>query len=313
MGFELLDFPKTVAITTIDYCTYRCTFCPCSTERSAGRLTKKLMEISLFDKIISQLQPYDEYLTRLNLFEFNDPLLDPRIVELTRRARAALPTVSIGLSTAGVVNFSVETYAKLKAAGLSTIFCSIPSLDPVAYQAIMGKDDLGKVLKTIDAIVEYDRDSSILRIGVPLTSAASYDDFIEYFEKQRNVRVCSWLSENRAGLNPNYIAQLPSAAQLIAHPRMSWRRCDRPIDMLTVLHDGRVVLCCADWRKETSLGDLNHSSIEEVWRSPKVRHVQTQIADGRYDEINLCRGCSENPKNQPFKDLFNEDGSLVLT
>jgi hypothetical protein len=47
--------------------------------------------------------------------------------------------------------------------------------------------------------------------------------------------------------------------------------CYRPWLTFTVLWDGRVSLCCADFDGRHILGDLNTSSIKDVWNAEPYR------------------------------------------
>ena len=52
--------------------------------------------------------------------------------------------------------------------------------------------------------------------------------------------------------------------------------CYRPWLTFTVLWDGRVSLCCADFDGKTILGDLNTSTIQEIWNAEPYRAVRRQ-------------------------------------
>ena len=66
----------------------------------------------------------------------------------------------------------------------------------------------------------------------------------------------------------------------------------------TVLWDGRVSLCCADFDGRTILGDLNTSTIKEVWNSEPFRHVRRQHLESGGPDI--CRACDLPRKDSPL-------------
>lgn len=301
--YNLLDFPKTVAIQTIDFCAHNCSFCPLPDLRKKGFITKNLMKISLFKKIIREIAANESKVKRVNLYALNDPLEDERIVDLIKMARNGLPFTKIGLSTTGILNFSPEKYLSLKKAGLNSLFISIPSLDRKSYKKLMRIDALQKVLNKIDDCLNKEKKESIIRIGSPVTKYFDLRTFKDYFEKERNLPVDVWLIENRANLNKNYDSQIPKkvSKSLLEHG-LKWKRCDRPIDMANIMYDGRIVLCCADWEKKMVFGNVLNDSIENIWKSSKTRKIQKYISLGEYEKIPLCKDCSENPKNNPFSE-----------
>jgi hypothetical protein len=66
----------------------------------------------------------------------------------------------------------------------------------------------------------------------------------------------------------------------------------------TVLWDGRVSLCCADFDGRHILGDLRTSSIADIWNSPAYRAVRReQLLDGGPA---ICRSCDLPKKDSPL-------------
>ena len=66
----------------------------------------------------------------------------------------------------------------------------------------------------------------------------------------------------------------------------------------TVLWDGRVSLCCADFDGRHILGDLRSSTISEIWNSPAYLAVRRQhLQDGGPE---ICRSCDLPKKDSPL-------------
>ena len=66
----------------------------------------------------------------------------------------------------------------------------------------------------------------------------------------------------------------------------------------TVLWDGRVSLCCADFDGRNVLGDLRTSTIQEIWNSPLYRAARRQHLQTGGPEI--CRSCDLPKKDSPL-------------
>jgi hypothetical protein len=74
--------------------------------------------------------------------------------------------------------------------------------------------------------------------------------------------------------------------------------CYRPWLTFTVLWDGRVSLCCADFDGRHVLGDLNTSTIQEVWNgAPYVAARRQHLESGGPD---ICRSCDLPRKDSPL-------------
>jgi len=91
---------KKIEIETINRCNGECSFCPVN--RHVESRPYALMTKELFDSIMRQLSEMS-YRETLYFHSNNEPLLDSRIVELTARARAALPNAKLALWTNGAL------------------------------------------------------------------------------------------------------------------------------------------------------------------------------------------------------------------
>lgn len=98
-----------VEIETINRCNGICSFCPVS--RGNDTRAEAYMTDELFGSIIDQLEEIG-YTGRLALFSNNEPLLDERIVERARYARAHLPGARLHLFTNGTL-LTIEAFSGL--------------------------------------------------------------------------------------------------------------------------------------------------------------------------------------------------------
>lgn len=67
-------------------------------------------------------------------------------------------------------------------------------------------------------------------------------------------------------------------------------RCAYPFFQMVIRPDGKVSLCCNDALGQETLGDVDASSIREVWNSKDYQEVRRTMARGR-EGIALCAGC----------------------
>jgi len=67
------------------------------------------------------------------------------------------------------------------------------------------------------------------------------------------------------------------------------RYCSKPFSHFEVVGDGAAHLCCPSWLK-TSIGDLNHDSLENIWNSETAQNIRSSIIDGsyRYCDHDIC-------------------------
>ena len=114
--------------------------------------------------------------------------------------------------------------------------------------------------------------------------------------------------QNRAGTAPN----LQAVAQALQLP------CLLPFEEIVITADGRVTICCQDHYFDSAVGNLNASSMEEIWFSPPMQELREQLKKNDRSQHELCRGCdfrgyreehltkSESLKNRLVGDLWGK-------
>jgi radical SAM protein with 4Fe4S-binding SPASM domain len=221
-------------------------------------------------------------ITRLTLFNNNEPLLDKRIYDFVRKAHEMMPTVEIGLSSNGRV-VTKGVLDRLVKSGLTTLYISIPCVERENYKEVMGvyPDKIFDVLDLVDDKKILD----MVRIAVPITKFLDEDALREKFKKYK---VCVWNLEFKDswGIKEkfNEVAREDSIAGL----------CDRPMDQAVISSNGDVIICCRDWQCQNVVGNVYDSSLYDIWHSEPMQKIQHLIAEGKYDEIECCKDCMIN-------------------
>ena len=64
------------------------------------------------------------------------------------------------------------------------------------------------------------------------------------------------------------------------------------VSQTVVLHDGRVTLCCMDYKHEAILGNVLDSTLEEIWHSRAFERVRARVrGDLPTDDQFICDRC----------------------
>ena len=78
--------------------------------------------------------------------------------------------------------------------------------------------------------------------------------------------------------------------QYDAEPVGSTAACLAPLQRLSIAHDGKVILCCRDWRHAHAFGDLHEQSLDEIVRRDEVWETYRRLRAGdRF--LPLCQRC----------------------
>jgi len=66
-------------------------------------------------------------------------------------------------------------------------------------------------------------------------------------------------------------------------------RCYK-IDVLAVKANGNVILCCSDYTENRVFGNINDTSIKDIWEDPEFRAIRDNIRKGKYS-LDICKSC----------------------
>lgn len=69
------------------------------------------------------------------------------------------------------------------------------------------------------------------------------------------------------------------------------KKCARPFRELAVCYNGDVPICCHDWKCETLLGNINKSTLQEIWFSEKHAMILKQLYAKSRGGIDPCSKC----------------------
>ena len=262
--------PTHVQIQTITSCATLCHFCPNS---SLPRTATRQMAPDLFSFLCREFREYPPEYAALYLMA--DPLTDPLIFERLREFRDACPETWIELSTKGELLTPAAIEGLLRSP-LNELRVNFPSIDRREYarHAVGADYDLALAnVKRLGEALQAEKDPS-LRTEVVALSGWSPRDSIEAtaaFWHAHNLAVTTWPAVSRAG---NVAALVPARNRVLAGCSQG-----RATHWMHIGWDGRLVLCCMDYRRQVELGTV-FQGVNSAWQSPAYAEVR-RVVDGR--------------------------------
>ena len=275
--------PEIVQIESTNICNAKCVFCP----RDEMHRRQGVMSVELFRKIVDECVELG--ITHVRMHNYGEALIDRRLVEKVRYAKEK------GISEVGMISngsLITEHVARgLIEAGLDAINISVDASGKDIFESTRIGLNYDKVIANIERLVRIRaelgrRRPKLILSFVRQNNSADEQAFIEHW-KQIADKIHITDLHNWAGtLNQESDVNYP---------------CYRPWLTFTVLWDGRVSLCCADFDGRYVLGDLNSSTIREIWNAePYLNARRMHLESGGPD---ICRSC----------DLPRKDSTLWIT
>ena len=294
---DVLLFPRYLSIQTTSMCNASCVFCPHPAVRDL--FPHRIMSMPLYKKIIDECSGYKD-IERIILYMNNEPLTDPDIIKRIDCAKEKVPWAKVHILTNGLL-LTDEMADKLLKSSLDWI--------GISFHGIR-KD-------TIERSTGIDYDIALERINNFINKAGSCKNLKDYlmltFIKHRYLTLEEkketedyWRSKGieRISSFDGPISRAGNVQDLPAvHNREKIVGCASiwADEMIHIVEDGKVVLCCMDWKREVILGDLNNESIFEIWNKKRKETWKMILGKSSMPDKFLCRHCEESIVEKAIK------------
>jgi MoaA/NifB/PqqE/SkfB family radical SAM enzyme len=272
--------PDIVQIESTNLCNAKCVFCP----RDEMHRRQGVMEFALYKKIVDECVTLG--ITHIRVHNYGEPFLDRQLVEKVRYAKTrGIPQVGM-ISNGSLI--TEELARGMIDAGLDAINISLDASGKETFERT-------RVHLHYDAVVENVRTLARLRRESPRGRPKLILSFVRQGNSAEEER---FLDEWRGVADKIHVTDLHNWAGTLNGRSDVRFPCYRLWLTFTVLWDGRVSLCCADFDGRHILGDLRTSTISEIWNSPAYRAVRKQqLRDGG---PGICRSCDLPKKDSPL-------------
>lgn len=260
---------KSVTIESSSKCNLRCVICPVG--NGSMKREKRLIDYDLFTKIIDE----NPQLERVNLNNWGEPLLHPKICEMIYYIKFKLPRCNAVFATNGTL-MDKGFIDKIIISGLDEIQFSIDGTKET-YEKIRNFAYDKLVNNILSFISERNnRSDSKIKIVVKMVLFEETDKIIKEF-------IDFWTNK---------------VDRVKIQPRVEYKEYRRDVlcnelfnDFLVVLSNGVVTPCCADYEGELKLGNANNKTLNEIWIGEKINNLRISHLNKKFPEI--CSRCKE--------------------
>ncbi len=288
-GAAAEDLPASIrfiAFGTTGVCNASCIHCPTGKPETA-HVPRTTMPMPLFERILREMA--ELHLTvrmQVSFGLFGDGLVDPLVLDRVRLVRRLLPDAVISVNTNGAAYNPAKHKAIFEQTSIIAVHCE--SLRPEVYDELMAPLRLRNVRPKIEAIL---RDfPGKVHVSVPLSrrNRDEVPDIVRWFRDRGAANVQLDALSSRCATDRSLFDSLALRPQIV--------RCEPEIaEDLIIDCDGRVMICCQDFRREEPIGDLSRQSLVETLLSPERRRLREQFAQFRHAERKTCARCFGDP------------------
>jgi len=274
-------FTKTneIRIETCTVCNYNCQMCA----RGTFRRKREVMPGALFDRIVARTVEELPHINTATLSGFGEFSIDSQWRRKLEHAAQCFDRIHV------VTNLSLlrREDARYLLDHVSDIRVSIYGLDPETYRRIHRSPLTVRYEEVRDGILflaEHRKDHQriILNYIEMEDNRHQTRDWIAYWKDKVDL-IEVWKPHNWID-GKQY--RVLDASRLAT--------CGRPSGgPIQVQVDGTVNVCCFDYNGEMLIGDLRVESFASIYEGERMKRIQRLHADGRADELPLCRICDQ--------------------
>ena len=272
--------PDIVQIESTNICNATCVFCP----RDEMHRRQGVMDMALYRKVVDECAELG--IRHVRLHNYGESFVDRALVDKVRYAKErGIPEVGL-ISNGSLVD---EKAARgIIEAGLDAINISLDAAGKETFERTRVGLKYDKVVGNIERLARLRgemgrRHPKLILSFVRQSNSAEEQVFIDRWSKVADKIHITELHNWAGTLNKESNVRFP---------------CYRQWLTLTVLWDGRVSLCCADFDGKVILGDVRTDWLADIWNSDAYRRVRReQLVDGG---PSICRSCDLPRKDSPL-------------
>lgn len=276
------DFPSRINIESTNRCNLRCNMCP------RKDLTRPEGDISmeLYDKLVREISRHAPAEVRLH--KDGEPLMAPHIFELIDHIRTVAPSTLLNVDTNALL-LDEEKANKILDSKLKVLLLSVNAATPETYKKVRGSTKYDQVISNIERFLALRAERGYVwpRVKVQLIVMEETKDEIAMFKEKwapHDVEVLLIPAINWGG-------HRPEVKSLMQMPKRRYP-CGFLFNSFSINFDGKVSFCNVDYNHLGIIGDVNHQTIEEIWKGPEFERYRQLHKQGRFGEIDLCRDCN---------------------
>ncbi len=281
---EKLAFPNRVTVELTNDCNVSCTFC----NRQKIDMKIGYMKDELYYKIVDEMAEHPPI--KMVPFFRGEPLMHPHIISFIKYAKekgiGPIQMASNGL----LLNDKMQD--ELIETGIDYVSFSLDTTDEEIYKCSRLSGNLKISSDNVESFGLKCKRRKEQGLTAPKVQVSTIN--IEDYKKNQKEFIDKWLplvdvvrvyeqhDEKGQLVDPNVRRKLDIF--------MDRKPCRKIFTDMIIYWDGRLALCNYDWDEKRDLGNVNNSSIQQIWNSQEYESIRNRhINNLLQDEI--CADC----------------------
>lgn len=292
--YPLREFPFLIDLEPTNYCNLDCLMCSRQImKRGLGK-----MALGLFKRIADQAAANGA--KGIRFMRFGEPLMNKDIFEMVSYAKQK------GLLTHITTNGLLLNKEKIQAildSGLDSIIFSLQGATKKEYKLMRNNKEYGLLEENIKKLAEKRKEQGLNKPFIQVTTTVldeTDEEIKQFYEKWKATadKADHWYTslERLEGIErakPLFKRQTVRE-KLEAREKNTGKnwRCNEVMVKLSIAWNGIVTGCCADFDNYMKAGNLEETSLKEIWHNKKMDSFRKILGQGQREKIPFCSKCT---------------------
>tara|TARA_B100000700_G_C14918505_1_gene795898 strand:+ start:199 stop:1278 length:1080 start_codon:yes stop_codon:yes gene_type:complete len=291
---KLQEFPESFSIETVNICNAKCWFCP----QPDHKRKKGYMHFGVYKKIIDEIKFYKNRVKSIALFMDGDPTLHKELIMFLKYAKEnKIKNIYLSSNMEFFNEKLIDQIYKNKLQGtLKFIIASLDGVSETVHKSNRIGVDTKKAYENTELLLKKRRENFSFypwvfpRMLINETNKHEEQSFYDYWKKKAD-KVLRTTMHNWGGqIEDKNIHQNQVSFSNV---------CFFPFSQCFIQIDGKVRICCLDVNGGNIFGDLNNSSIKEIWNNQNFKDLRTNLMENNREKLpKICKDCTYPKKGQ---------------
>ncbi|MDC0979320.1 radical SAM protein [Gammaproteobacteria bacterium] len=287
------EFPLTVSFELVNRCNLKCVMC--WTDNHKGSLAK--LDEEMIDKLLKEIEENNVPAVILGLG--SETLVSKGAKEVLRKVKEA-GVMDIFFGSNGVL-LDKEVAQLLIDLEIARVEVSLDAATPETFHKIRGKDQLPRIEKNMEKLLEVKKESNA---ALPVVRLCFCEQAFNKHEKEQFVEKWSGRADYvdfQDVQDFSYVNELLETGDVEAFKDLEaddlpYIECAYPFNSLNVWSNGDISPCCTYYGKNLVFGNIRENSLEEVWHGEEMNALRKEMITKKLKPT--CKACfaSRDPK-----------------
>lgn len=288
--------PFVLFVDPASACNFICPFCPTGHRDmidETGRF-QGAMKLSLFQKIIDDLDEFNRPIKVLRMYKDGEPFLNKNLARMIAYARQSGFVDYIDTTTNASL-MTPERLAPILEAGLDKINISVDGMNREQYLKFTGFNfDFERLVENVKWLYANKGGCEVVvKIPGDIITEPQKQEFLDTFGDH-----CDRIFiENFAPCWPEFDVEAHTGIKIMEgiyqQPIKPTDTCPYIFYSFSVNADGLVSSCFLDWGRRLIVGDVREQSLKSIWNSGKMNALRRQHLEGKRCQNQVCGKCGQ--------------------